>query len=167
MRFHKYKLSKKTRASSPEARNRSITDLLSWAASGLCVLSRYATNTDDGYTSTPDQDQRKREDQPDLRRDVFLQVSLMRSRIGDTRRTHMSAGVETLCTISSVEEERFVLLDLRELVSQTLDLPTSSQPDPGDRSRSRTYLGWRYQRWKSCNFGQHPNGTHLASAQCG
>ena len=44
----------------------------------------------------------------------------------------MGTSVETLCTITGVEKERFVLLDLGELVSQTLDLPTPSQPDPGD-----------------------------------
>jgi len=44
----------------------------------------------------------------------------------------MSAGIKTLCAIASVEEECFVLLDLGELVSQTLDLPTPFQPDPGD-----------------------------------
>jgi len=35
----------------------------------------------------------------------------------------MSASIKTLCAIPSVEEECFVLLDLGELVSQTLDLP--------------------------------------------
>ena len=29
---------------------------------------------------------------------------------------YMRAGVETLCTVASVEEERFALLDLGELV---------------------------------------------------
>ena len=160
MRFRKYQPSEKTRAYSPEARNSFIADFLSWAASGFRVLPRYTTNTNDGYTGAPDQDQRERENQPDLRRNVFLQVPFVRSRIGDTRRTHMSASIETLCAIASVEEERFVLLYLGELVSQTLDLPTPSQPDPGDLSRSRTCLGWRYQRWESCDFGQHPSGTH-------
>ena len=128
-------------------------------------MPRDATNTNHGYTGAPDQDQREREDQPDFRRDVFLQVSLVRPRIGDTRRTHMSAGIETLCAIASVEEERFVLLDLGELISQALDLRTRFQPDPGDILRWRTCLGWRYQRWKSCDFGQHPNGTRSASVQ--
>ena len=47
-------------------------------------------------------------------------------------KTHMRASVETLCAIASVEEERFVLLDLRELVPQTFDLSMSFQPDPND-----------------------------------
>ena len=44
----------------------------------------------------------------------------------------MRAGIETLCTVASVEEERFALLDLGELVPQTFDLPTLLQPDPND-----------------------------------
>jgi len=77
----------------------------------------------------------------------------------------MGASVETLCAIASVEEERFVLLDLGELVSQTLDLPIPFQPDPSGFLRSGTCLGRRHQRWKGGDFGQHPNGTHSADVQ--
>ena len=44
----------------------------------------------------------------------------------------MRASIETLCAVASVEEERLVLLDLGKLEPQSLDLPTSFQPDPGD-----------------------------------
>ena len=47
--------------------------------------------------------------------------------LGDIRKkilgTHVGASFKTLCTVPSVEEERFVLLDLGELVLQPLDLP--------------------------------------------
>ena len=46
---------------------------------------------------------------------------------GDIQRTHMRASIETLCAIASVEEERFALLDLGELVPQTFDLRMSFQ----------------------------------------
>ena len=39
----------------------------------------------------------------------------------------MRASIETLCAIASVEEERFALLDLGELVPQTFDLRMSFQ----------------------------------------
>jgi hypothetical protein len=69
----------------------------------------------------------------------------------------MRARVETLRTIASVEEERFTLLDLGELVPQTFDLPTLLQPGPNNALRMRTCLGRCYQRWKGRNFGQHPS----------
>lgn len=47
----------------------------------------------------------------------------------------MGASVKTLSTVSSVEEERFVLLYLRELVPQTFNLPTLFRPGPSDVSR--------------------------------
>ena len=77
----------------------------------------------------------------------------------------MRAGVETLCTVASMEEKPFVLLDLGELVSQTFNLPTPFQPDPSDVLGLRTCLGWRYQRRKSCNLGQHPSGPHSVDIQ--
>lgn len=40
----------------------------------------------------------------------------------------MRASFKTLCTIPRVEEERFVLLDLGELVLQTFDLPIRFNP---------------------------------------
>jgi hypothetical protein len=43
----------------------------------------------------------------------------------------MRASFETLCTVTSVEEERFALLDLGELILQTFDLPKAFQPDSG------------------------------------
>lgn len=40
----------------------------------------------------------------------------------------MCASFKTLCTVPSMEEECFALLDLGELVLQTLDLPTRFSP---------------------------------------
>ena len=74
----------------------------------------------------------------------------------------MRASVETFCTIAGMEEERFVLLDLGELVPQTFDLPTLSQPDPSNVLGLRTRLGRCHQWWKGCDFGQNPNDTHSA-----
>ena len=45
----------------------------------------------------------------------------------------MCASFETLRAVPSVEEERFILLDLRKLVFQTLDLPTPFHPNSGKR----------------------------------
>jgi len=56
----------------------------------------------------------------------------------------MRASVEALCTVASVEEEPFVLLDLRELVSQTFNLLTPFQTDPSDILGLRTCLRRRY-----------------------
>lgn len=106
----------------PEARNKLIPDFLGWAAARLCILPRYATDSDDGRTSTPDENQREREDQSYLRRDVFLCVPLVRLHIGGIRRVYVCAGVKTLRAVTGMKKERFALLDLGELVPQTFGL---------------------------------------------
>ena len=107
----------------PEARNQFIANFLRWAAAGFRVLPCYATDTNYWRASTPDKDQREREDQPNLRRDIFLWLPLVRSSIERRFGTHMRASVEALCAVPCMEEERFAALDLGELVPQPLNLP--------------------------------------------
>lgn len=89
-------------------------------APGLSILSCNPANTNlescvqietadteatyNGQTCTPNQDEREREDKPDLCRDILLLLRILSKGSTTLEKliTYVSTGIEALCTVASV-----------------------------------------------------------------
>lgn len=78
--------------------------------------------------------------------------------------TCMGTSIETLSAIASVKQERFIVLDATQLVSQAFDLKAKVSANSTTQSESPQYLRRCDQRRQGVDLTQDPNDVSLRVA---